>query len=158
MAAGWPVYVFVRPSPQSTVTRVIGLAVVLVPYVNGSVTVWPAVGVAGVGAPTVMVLVVLTLIVTRPVCAPPVGGVPVGAPTPAVADTVVVRDVVSEVTARPFASVLTTVAVNVPLPPAVPVVEVSIAKVTGTPASRLPLMSATVAVIVAVPPVDPRVA
>jgi len=75
--------------------RMIGLAVALVPNVSGKVTVCPVVGAGGEAAPMVMDAVVLTVTVTLPVCVPPVGGVPDAVPTPAVADTVVVRFVVN---------------------------------------------------------------
>ena len=74
--------------------------------------------------------------------------------TPADALTVVVRLVDSCADARPFASVPTTVADSAPFPVAVPVVPVSMANVTGTPASTLPLVSLTTALMVVVPPVD----
>src|SRR5262252_4728436 len=162
-AAGCPVIVATAPSPQSTLTLVTGLAVVLVPYVIGSVTVWLTIGVAGVGVPTVIDAVVLTLTITLAVCADVVvgGGVPVPPPppvevaTPAVAVTVVVRFVVNCVVARPFPSVLATVALNDPVPPAT---VVSIANVTGTPGSALPLASLTLAVSNVVPPVAGSVA
>ncbi|HXI30937.1 MAG TPA: hypothetical protein VNG89_21010 [Vicinamibacterales bacterium] len=106
--------------------------------------------------------VVLTLTMTLAVCADVVvgGGVPVPPPpvevaTPAVAVTVVVRFVVNCVVARPFPSVVATVALNDPVPPAA---VVSIANDTGTPGSAFPLGSLTVAVSSVVPPVDGSVA
>src|SRR5262249_17796409 len=83
-AAGCPVIVATAPSPQSTLTLVTGLAVVLVPYVIGTVTVWLTIGVAGVGAPAVIDAVVLTLTMTLAVCADVVaaGGGPGAVPPP----------------------------------------------------------------------------
>src|SRR5262245_23026778 len=97
----------VRPSPQLTLTRTIGLApVVLVGYVSGNDTVCPTCGVAGEGVPIVIGWVVFTVTVTVPVA----GVVVVVFPsepvdvveTPAVAVTFAVLVVVSVVVAMPF--------------------------------------------------------
>src|SRR4029078_2167621 len=66
-------------------------------------------------------------------------------PIPAVAVTLAVLFVVSFVVAAPFASVVTTAGVIDPL---------SVLKVTGTFATRLPLVSLTVALTVACPPLE----
>jgi hypothetical protein len=66
---------------------------------------------------------------------------------------VVVRLVVNCVVARPFASLVTTLAVKEPAP-VDPVALVSIEKLTGTPGRTLPLVSLTVAVRSVVPPDD----
>src|SRR5207248_3489223 len=132
-----------------------GLAVVLVPYVSGKVTVCPAIGVAGDGAPMLIVFVALTTTVTFDVCAAVVV-VPDVVGKPAEADTVVVRFVKSVVAARPVKSVVTTVWLSEPAPD--DPVDVSMANVTGTPPSGLPVESLTSAVIVDVPPADGNVA
>jgi hypothetical protein len=121
------------------VTRTIGEAPLVVEYVRGTDTVCPTVGELGTTAPAVIADVVFTLTVIDPAG----GEVAVPVTTPAVAVTLAVRLVVSVVWALPVASVLTSDGETVPA---------SAVKVTGTLPKRLPLASATVAVIVDVPP------
>src|SRR5438093_6007240 len=133
-----PVKLSVRPSPQFTVMRTIGLAPDVVGYVNGNDTVWPTVGVVGVGGPMVIGWTTLTVTVTVAVA----GAVVVVFPSepvdvvvmPAVAVTFAVLFVVSVVVAMPLTSVLATLTLSDPA---------SVVKVTGTPTSALPPASVT---------------
>jgi hypothetical protein len=144
MTPGWPVKFWVCPSPQFTVTRVMGLEPAAVPYVSGNDTAWPTPGLAGAGVPIVNDAVALTVTVTDAFGAAVVV-VPEEDVTPAVAVTFAVLEVVRLVRATPAVSVVDTDDVTVPA---------SVVNVTGTPPSGLPLESLTVADTVDVPPLD----
>jgi type II secretory pathway pseudopilin PulG len=144
----------VRPSPQFTLMRSIGLApVVLAGYVSGNDTVWPTVGDAGDGVPMVIACVEFTVTVTVEVAGAVVVVLPsepvVVVVTPAVAVTFAVLFVDNVVVAIPLASVFTTLELSEPA---------SVVKVTGMPASALPPESVTFALIVDEPPLDDTMA
>ena len=103
----------------------------------------PTVGDDGDGAPIEIVETELTLTVTVAVWSPGRRSIRCRRRLSAAAVTFDVLSVVSVVCAFPFASVLTTAALSEPL---------SVVNVTGTPGSKLPFVSRTLAANVLEPP------